>query len=225
MKINQYCSACKQHLDMDVIPTDDAGDDGVIWLRCPQCHGFLPKFSGQGGVADASSVAGASGDESKAAEKRKASTGHVRSSEEEPIADGDLELAGSAMSGTVNGLPIESSSHHRVDSTHQDVMVDSVEAIVTDTAQGDEDRAETNLPSDSVAEFADTLSAADLSLARPYRATETSDVGDVIHHLAYGDVGIVVAKETLPGGRQAVKVFFEEAGVVHLIEQAPPDGR
>ena len=48
MKINQYCSVCKKHLDMEVIPTDDGGDDGVIWLRCPECQGFLPKFTGEG---------------------------------------------------------------------------------------------------------------------------------------------------------------------------------
>jgi hypothetical protein len=48
VKINQYCSVCKKHLDMDLVPTDDGGDDGVIWLRCPECRGFLPKFSGEG---------------------------------------------------------------------------------------------------------------------------------------------------------------------------------
>jgi hypothetical protein len=46
VKINQYCSVCKKHLDMELVPTDDGGEDGVIWLRCPECRGFLPKFSG-----------------------------------------------------------------------------------------------------------------------------------------------------------------------------------
>ena len=32
---------------MEVVPTSDGEeDDGVIWFRCPQCQGFLPKLSG-----------------------------------------------------------------------------------------------------------------------------------------------------------------------------------
>ncbi len=32
---------------MEVVPTGDGDDDdGVIWFRCPQCQGFLPKLSG-----------------------------------------------------------------------------------------------------------------------------------------------------------------------------------
>jgi hypothetical protein len=31
----------------------------------------------------------------------------------------------------------------------------------------------------------------------------------------------VVGKESLPGGRQVIKCYFEEAGVVRLIEKAP----
>jgi len=47
MKTNQFCSVCKQWLDMEVVPTSDGDDDdGVIWFRCPQCQGFLPKLSG-----------------------------------------------------------------------------------------------------------------------------------------------------------------------------------
>ena len=75
-----------------------------------------------------------------------------------------------------------------------------------------------------MAEYAALLAAADPEIARPYRPSQEYAVGDVVHHLAYDDIGIVVAKESLPGGRRAVKVFFEEAGVVHLIEQAA-DGR
>ena len=48
MKIAQYCSVCKQSLEMEVAPTADGDDDGVIWLRCPQCKGFLPRISGEG---------------------------------------------------------------------------------------------------------------------------------------------------------------------------------
>ncbi len=54
----------------------------------------------------------------------------------------------------------------------------------------------------------------------PYRPWETYEVGQCIQHLAWEDCGVVVAKEELPGGRQVIKCFFEEAGVVRLIENA-----
>ena len=47
MKSRQFCSVCKQWLEMEVVPTGDGeDDDGVIWFRCPQCQGFLPKLKG-----------------------------------------------------------------------------------------------------------------------------------------------------------------------------------
>jgi len=46
-KSRQFCSVCKDWLEMEVVPTGDGeDDDGVIWFRCPQCQGFLPKLSG-----------------------------------------------------------------------------------------------------------------------------------------------------------------------------------
>ncbi len=45
-------------------------------------------------------------------------------------------------------------------------------------------------------------------------------MGEVIFHLAWDDCGLVVAKETLPGNRRAIKVYFATVGVVHLIEQS-----
>ena len=50
VKITQYCSVCREELAMEVVPTDDGEDDGVIWLRCPRCQGFLPKI--ENGFAD-----------------------------------------------------------------------------------------------------------------------------------------------------------------------------
>jgi hypothetical protein len=38
--INQYCSVCKDHFDMEVIK--QGSSKGVIWLKCPGCQGFLP---------------------------------------------------------------------------------------------------------------------------------------------------------------------------------------
>lgn len=210
MKINQYCSVCKQHLDMEVIPTDDAGDDGVIWLRCPQCHGFLPKFSGEGRTAPAAPAAGPVGDDAAADEEPLAPNRAARSAVDRPVEDGSRIDAQGVEPGLVDGESIESSDRRGVGTRGRELTAGDVE---------------TGIPAEPVAEYAAALAAADLSRARPYRATDTFAVGDVIHHLAYGDVGIVVAKEKLPGGRLAVKAYFEEAGVVHLIEQSPVDSR
>ena len=59
--------------------------------------------------------------------------------------------------------------------------------------------AMTSVPS---AEYAAQLAACDPAAARPYRPDQAYEVGDVVHHLAYDDLGVVVAKEELPGGRR-----------------------
>ncbi|MDH3215717.1 MAG: hypothetical protein OEN01_05415 [Candidatus Krumholzibacteria bacterium] len=38
--INQYCSVCKDHFDMEVVK--QGSGKGVVWLKCPGCQGFLP---------------------------------------------------------------------------------------------------------------------------------------------------------------------------------------
>jgi len=38
--MRQYCSVCKEHLEMTVV--SDTSEDGVIWLKCPRCKGILP---------------------------------------------------------------------------------------------------------------------------------------------------------------------------------------
>lgn len=40
--MRQYCSVCKDHLDMTVV--SDTNEDGVIWLKCPRCKGILPRM-------------------------------------------------------------------------------------------------------------------------------------------------------------------------------------
>lgn len=204
MKINQYCSVCKQHLDMEVIPTSDAGDDGVIWLRCPQCMGFLPKFSGERGKPPAKADTGVAdaGDEgaAPAAERGRKSTRGADPSARRGSGGGGRSDARSDPGDVAD---------RELPGADDDEEEDSDDGDAGEAAAGE-----------PVAEYASLLAAADLAAARPYRPTDTYAVGDVLHHLAYGDVGVVVAKETLPGGRQAVKVYFEQAGVVRLIEQA-----
>ena len=44
--IEQYCSVCKKTFDMPVV--EEADNHEVIWLKCPECKGFLPYMTGQG---------------------------------------------------------------------------------------------------------------------------------------------------------------------------------
>lgn len=49
--MRQYCSVCKAQFEMTVV--SEAGDDGVVWLKCPQCAGILPHMPEEHvGVAD-----------------------------------------------------------------------------------------------------------------------------------------------------------------------------
>jgi hypothetical protein len=181
VKIKQYCSVCREELPMEVVPTEDGEDDGVIWLRCPRCQGFLPKIgaalqeemAGRGeedGDADAASDAAAEADEG---EDGDAATG-------EPAAE--------AAPGAGPGIAAEAESP-----------------------------AEEGIPE----AYAAMLAAMDVAEAVPYRPWNSYEVGDVIHHLAWDDCGVVVAKESLPGQRRIAKVYFEKNGIVRLIESAP----
>lgn len=49
--MRQYCSVCKDHLEMTVV--SDANEDGVVWLKCPRCKGILPHMEDVGGGATA----------------------------------------------------------------------------------------------------------------------------------------------------------------------------
>lgn len=186
---------------MEVIPTDETGDDGVIWLRCPECQGFLPKFSGAGLSAELKRVPAPPPPETKAADDR-----------------GFGPQDGTDDSGH------EAAAQARAAGDEADLSTEALEAERPD-GKVPAKKADSAPPAEPIAEYAASLAAADLTRTRSYRPTDSYVVGEVIHHLAHGDIGIVVAKERLPGGRQAVKVFFEQAGVVHLIEQAPAEGR
>ena len=151
---------------MTVVPTSDSDEDGVIWLRCPQCQGFLPKFN-----AGLSETRAPADDEAASPPPDPAA-----SPQSAPDADGVPPVA----SGLAPEDAAPSSEHARSD-TPLDI---------------------------------------DPATAVPYRPWGSYDVGAVVHHLAWDDYGVVIAKETLPGKRQVVRVRFERAGEVQLIEES-----
>ena len=64
--MHQYCSVCKAKLDMSVV--SDAGDDGVIWLKCPRCKGILPHMDDGGADSSDTSDGAAESTDSAPAE-------------------------------------------------------------------------------------------------------------------------------------------------------------
>jgi len=223
VKINQYCSVCKKHLDMEVIPTDDGGDDGVIWLRCPECQGFLPKFTG--GPAPTSPAAA---DDAETREETGTGTGPGRGDARARTADRSQPTAADETADLADAVFADADAAEDDLATAGDLEAgtgaDPTGLGAPERPRGRRGRKagpeERAGPPEPVAEYAAQLAAADPATARPYRPNASYEVGDVVHHLAYDDIGIVVAKESLPGGRRAVKVFFEQSGVVRLIEQA-----
>jgi len=126
--MRQYCSVCKSQYEMTVV--SEAGDDGVVWLKCPQCEGILPYMPPEAGEAGS--------------------------------ADGDTAVEAAPAAITIDDIDPET--------------------------------------------------------ARIYSPQETYEIGDVLHHRGWNDYGTVVAKETLPGNRQMIRVRFTQNGEVQLIE-------
>jgi len=141
--MRQFCSVCKSTFEMEVVR--ESAEDGVIWLRCPNCQGILP---------------------------------HMPS-----ISEPGPQEPGSAPAG--GGAP----------------RPEPAEA-----------------EADAVSAAADLLDEIDPEQARPYLATETYEVGEVVHHRAWNDYGIVKATESLPGNRRIIRVRFVNAGEVQLLE-------
>ncbi len=236
IKSRQFCSVCKEWLDMEVVPTGDGDDDdGVIWFRCPQCQGFLPKLSGadlkpeseeepRAEPAPAAEKPAADDDDAMpwdspadmmkamAAQDQAPSEPEILAEPATPAEDEDPLLgveeaaaAGPALAGIGAGVA-------------EDLVPEESEEAEDDDQAGEDQAEESGEP---LLEYAAMLAEVDPAGAAPYRHWGTYEVGQCIHHLAWNDCGVVVAKEQLPGGRQVIKVYFEEAGVVRLIEQAP----
>lgn len=171
MTIPQYCSVCKTEYDMAVVPTADGDDDGVVWLQCPNCRGFLPKVS--------SSLA---------------------------LRDGAAAAATAGAADELVGLDDDDGAD---DTDDEDLDDDEPRAAA----------GPASAPAAATDDVAELLADLDLEKAVPYRPWQTFAEGDVIHHLAWDDFGLVVGKETLPGNRRVVLVRFAAAGMVRLIEQ------
>lgn len=142
--MRQFCSVCKSTFEMEVVR--ESTEDGVIWLRCPNCQGILPHMPDNAGpeATDKEGVANKAG-----------------ATEAKPSAARKAEDAASAA--------------------------------------------------------AELLDEIDPDKARTYVEAETYEVGQVIHHLAWNDYGIVKATETLPGNRHIIRVRFVNAGEVQLL--------
>ncbi|HPF69083.1 MAG TPA: hypothetical protein PLQ13_00315 [Candidatus Krumholzibacteria bacterium] len=228
MKARQFCSVCKQWLDMEVVPTGDGDeDDGVIWFRCPQCQGFLPKLGGVDARPSAADEAALPESPQDAGDKDDAGGDLPWDS---PAAMMAARTAGADETDAV----LEAGKRRRATPARRRPVADDDDDDAEDeTDDGDlallddddEDAGAADEGAggggDPLAEYAALLAAADSAAAAPYRPTGTYEVGQCVHHLAWDDCGVVVAKEALPGGRQVIKCYFAEAGVVRLIVGAP----
>ena len=215
---------------MDVVPTSDGeDDDGVIWFRCPQCQGFLPKLSGaelQTGTQEDSGPHDpcAEDDSSDPVSNSDPVTG------QDPESVPETSASPSASSPPVNDdatMPWDSpadmmaSRRMTADDGSPTDLEGGGKGKSAIKPKGEEPPAGPEEPAEPIHEYAALLAEKDQSQPIPYRPWESYEVGQCIHHQAWEDCGVVVAKEDLPGGRQVIKCYFEEAGVVRLIEMAP----
>jgi hypothetical protein len=194
---------------MEVVPTSDGEeDDGVIWFRCPQCQGFLPKLSGadlQTDSKDASFLEESSTDD------------------EAPGAPGESPAPADVDDAMLWESPADmmATQQEATPNVPFDELADPVAKDTPDDAVDKTPSAKPVGTAEPLHEYAALLAQKDQSEPTPYRPWESYEVGQCIHHQAWEECGVVVAKEKLPGNRQVIKCYFEEAGVVRLIEMAP----
>lgn len=196
---------------MTVVPTNDGEeDDGVIWFRCPQCQGFLPKLSGAGQTeADV-------GQQDDGDRKPEAPVPE-KSGAQEMLWDSPAEMMAEEKA-EAGQKPAPSPFLPEDDEV---AAQEDLSADPESTDEASEKPAEPAEPVEPIAEYASLLANSEVAAATPYRPWGTYEVGQCVHHLAWEDCGVVVGKEELPGGRKIIKCYFKDAGVVRLIEQAP----
>jgi len=200
MKIPQYCSVCKAEYEMDVVPTGD--DDGVLWLQCPVCKGYLPKVKSSVALDDAATEHDAAASDTPEPDTSADETTAARAT----ASPGEAEPAASSMS---DAEPVDLDA---ITASLPDVDAHSDDEPASKKAKDDDESV------DDPDEGLELLEAADVSTAVSYRPWQTYEIGDILHHLAWDDHGVVLDKEQLPGNRRVLKVRFAEAGLVRLIE-------
>jgi len=203
---------------MEVVPTNDGDDDdGVVWFRCPLCQGFLPKLK------DAS-------DETAPEEPVPPHSEETPNNPDVPEPDSGEEenLRWDSPAAMMKDLDKAANPEQAdddvlvgvaIDFDGEPEILDAVEEVVQSIPS--ESPTKNKEDAEPILEYAALLAETDISQVSPYRPWETYEVGQCINHLAWNDCGVVVSKEDLPGGRKIIKCYFEEAGVVRLIEQAP----
>ena len=243
----QYCSVCKEWLDMDIVPTGEGeDDDGVAWYRCPQCQGFLPKLKSARDDAEAADPDAAGPGAAEIVTTGSATS--PTSDDDTPSTGPESEPAGATPTASgaltdldaTDPLPWDSPADMAADRRRQaaergdkeagapaaaETFDEDLAADAPDLDEGaekddlDEDTADSPPAStEPLHEYAALLAEKDPLTAVPYRPWQTYELQQCVHHLAWDDCGVVVGKESLPGGRRVIKVYFEEAGVVRLIE-------
>lgn len=186
---------------MEVVPTGDGDDDGVVWFRCPQCQGFLPMLSA------ASAKPGESG----------AAVDETSETAGESVDDSAADAVDDAVDDTV------ADEFDAVDPDLVDIA-DTIDDADDDTEVATPRPVGVHSPvteAEPIREYVAMLAAVDPEASVPYRPWDSYEVGQCVLHLAWNDCGVVVAKEVLPGGRHVIKCWFQGAGVVRLIENTP----
>lgn len=211
---------------MEIVPTGDGDeDDGVIWFRCPQCQGFLPKLSGADLTPEAEGSVPAEAHPAEAGAPDAALPWDSPADMMAALAARDQAAAGMGDGDDDDPLlgvpPVGDDLPALEDLAGLEDDADGLEAEDEADAHESPATGAKGPVAEPILEYAALLAEVDPAQATPYRHFGTYEVGQCIHHLAWNDCGVVVAKEKLPGGRQVIKVYFEEAGVVRLIEQAP----
>lgn len=206
---------------MEVVPTNDGDeDDGVIWFRCPQCQGFLPKLSGadeDDGKPDQSDQSGQS-DQVAA----KSVTDGESADDMQWDSPAEMMAAQKAAAEKETAASPFLPEDEAPTTPDDDETPDDKDEMLGESQKAKSDKsAEPEEAAEPIHEYAALLAEQDVASSNPYRPWDTYEVGQCIHHLAWEDCGVVVAKEDLPGGRKIIKCYFEDAGVVRLIEQAP----
>jgi len=86
--IRQHCSVCKADYDMEIIK--QGSGEGVVWLKCPGCQGFLPYMPDE-----------------------ETGSGDGKATEEKPVAIEDLDIENAKEYSDEQVYEVGDVIHHR----------------------------------------------------------------------------------------------------------------